>query len=104
MNTASFAARAVPLVVMPLLLDGIPPLPERESVGLKLRAARKKAGIETVKAAELGGISVAQLGNIERGSHSLTWSSQLANDKHVPSKSLDRFSTNPQGAWKRTFV
>lgn len=55
-----------------LIHDAMPSLLERENIGLKLRAARKRAGLTTAQAAEVGGISVTQLGAIERGSHSLT--------------------------------
>lgn len=52
--------------------DDAPPLSERERIGLQLRALRKDAGLSTAKAAELGDVSVATLGSIERGTHSLT--------------------------------
>lgn len=55
-----------------LAADGQPPLSERVEIGLELRRARKRAGLETYEAAEKGGVSVTQLGNIERGTHSLT--------------------------------
>lgn len=57
---------------MPLPDPTLPPLVERERVGLLLRKARKEARLENAQAAELAGISVALLGNIERGTHSLT--------------------------------
>lgn len=53
-------------------LEAMPPYEDRESVGLALRSARKAAGLTTARAAELGGVSVSQLGAIERGDHSLT--------------------------------
>jgi transcriptional regulator with XRE-family HTH domain len=52
--------------------EAMPPLADRESVGLQLRAARKRAGFTTAQAAERGDVSVTQLGAIERGTHSLT--------------------------------
>ena len=52
--------------------DHAPPLSEREALGLKLRAQRKRASLTTAQAAELGGVSVTQLGAIERGTHPLT--------------------------------
>lgn len=52
--------------------EEMPSLSEREAVGLKLRAARKAADLSTAQAAERGGLSVTQLGAIERGDHSLT--------------------------------
>lgn len=53
-------------------VDTMPPLSERERVGLQLRSARKDASLSTAQAAERGDISVTQLGAIERGQHSLT--------------------------------
>lgn len=52
--------------------EAMPPYAERERVGLALRSARKAASLSTARAAELGGVSVSQLGAIERGDHSLT--------------------------------
>jgi repressor LexA len=58
-------------VVMPPT-ENAPPLKEREAVGLRLRRARKEAGLDTSQAAERAGISVSTLGALERGAHSLT--------------------------------
>lgn len=63
--------------------EAMPPHAERERVGLALRSARKAAKLSTARAAELGGVSVSQLGTIERGDHSLT-SVSAGNLRNLP--------------------
>lgn len=68
----AYAFRHSFLAGPPMPLEAMPPLAEREAVGLRLRAARKDAALTTAQGAEAGGVSVTQLGAIERGVHSLT--------------------------------
>lgn len=70
----SYLARTLPqpFHVVMSAVESAPSFADAEAMGLRLRAARKDAGLSTSEAARLGGISVSQLGNIERGHHPLT--------------------------------